>query len=115
MNVHSIFQIVLTRKFNVKTNTMSLIDANGHETEFLLRQNGDVLNTTDPGGFVYQNIYDNKDKLIKFIYPDGKTELTDFDGSGRLVKFTGRAAKEVKFGYDDNDQLVSLGLFVRQW
>ena len=87
---------------------MSVIDANGHETEFLLRQNGDVLNTTDPGAFVYQNSYDKNDKLIKFIYPDGKTELTDCDGSGRLVKFTGRAGKEVKFGYDESDQLVSL-------
>ena len=87
---------------------MVVIDANDHETEFLLRQNGDVLNITDPGSFVYQNIYDKNDKLIKFIYPDGKTELTDYDGPGRLVKFTGRAGKEVKFGYDDNDQLVSL-------
>ena len=86
---------------------MSVVDANGHETKFLLRKNGDVLNTTDPDSFVYQNIYDNRDKLIKMIYPDGKTELTDYDGSGRLVKFTGRNGREVNFEYDENTKLVS--------
>ncbi|XP_022790519.1 uncharacterized protein LOC111330000 [Stylophora pistillata] len=99
-------QIVLTRKYNVKTHIMTVIDANGHDTEFLLQKNGEVLNTTDPGGFVYQNIYDGKAQMIKFIYPDGRNELTDYDDKGRLVKFTGRAGKEVKFGYDENNRLV---------
>ncbi len=98
----------MNRTFNEKTNIMSVVDANDHETEFLLRKDGEVLNTTDPDGYVYQNIYDDKDKLIKFKYPDGKTELTDYDSFGRLVKFTGRSGKEVKFEYDENDRIVSL-------
>ena len=94
--------------FNEKTNTMSVVDANDHKTDFLLRGNRDVLNTTDPDGFVYQNIYDDNDRLIKFIYPDGETELSDYDDLGRLVKFTGRVGKEVKFEYDEKDRIVSL-------
>ena len=100
----------MKRVFNVKTNTMSVVDANDHETEFLLRKNV-ILNTTDSDGFVYQNIYDDNDKLIKFKYPDGRTELTDYDNSGRLVKFTGRAGKEIKFEYDEHDRIVSLRKF----
>ncbi|XP_068683141.1 uncharacterized protein [Montipora foliosa] len=99
-------QVVMKRMFNKKTNTMSVVDANDHKTDFLLRENWDVLNTTDPEGFVYQNIYDNKGKMIKFKYPDGESELTDYDGFGRLVKFTGRAGKEVKFEYDEKDRIV---------
>ncbi|KAL9963573.1 hypothetical protein ACROYT_G027096 [Oculina patagonica] len=99
-------QVVMKRTFNEKTNIMSVVDANDHETEFLLRKNGGVLNMTDPDGYVYQNIYDDKGKLIEFKYPDGKTELTDYDSSGRLVKFTGRAKKEVKFEYNENDRIV---------
>lgn len=57
----------------------------------------------DLGGFVYQNIYDKKDNLIKFIYLDGKIELLDYDDRGRLVKFIGRVGKEVKFEYDENN------------
>jgi len=98
----------MKRVFNEKTNTMSVVDANDHKTDFLLRENWDVLNITDPEGFVYQNIYDNNDKLIKFKYPDGESELTDYDDFGRLVKFTGRAGKEVKFEYDEKDRIVSL-------
>ena len=97
----------MKRMFNKKTNTMSVVDANDHKTDFLLRENWDVLNTTDPEGFVYQNIYDNKGKMIKFKYPDGESELTDYDGFGRLVKFAGRAGKEVKFEYDEKDRIVS--------
>ena len=106
----------MKRLFNEKTNTMSVVDANDHKTDFLLRGNWDVLNTTDPDGFVYQNIYDDKDQMIEFKYPDGETELTDYDGLGRLVKFTGRAGKEVKFEYDEKDRIVSLrlGSLVRQ-
>ena len=98
----------MKRTFNEKTNTMSVADANNHETEFLLRKNWDVINTTDPDGFVYEYKYDDKNKLIKFKYPDGKVELTDYDSAGRLVKFTCRAGKEVKFEYDENDRIVSL-------
>ncbi|KAL9963565.1 hypothetical protein ACROYT_G027086 [Oculina patagonica] len=99
-------QVVMKRTFNEKTNIMSVVDANDHETEFLLRKNVGILNLTDPDGFVYQNIYDDKGNLVEFKYPDGKTELTDYDSSGRLVKFTGRAGKEVKFEYDENDRIV---------
>lgn len=98
----------MKRLFSEKTNTMSVVDANNHKTDFLLRENWDVLNITDPEGFVYQNIYDSKDKMIKFKYPDGESELTDYDDSGRLVKFTGRAGTEVKFEYDEKDRIVSL-------
>ena len=98
----------MKRIFNEKTNTMSVVDANDHKTDFLLRGNWDVLNTTDPDGFVYQNIYDDKDQMIEFKYPDGETELSDYDDLGRLVKFTGRAGKEVKFEYDEKDRIVSL-------
>jgi len=98
----------MKRLFNEKTNTMSVVDANDHKTDFLLRENFDILNTTDPDGLVYQNIYDDKDKMVKFKYPDGEAELTDYDGFGRLVKFTGRAGKEVKFEYDEKDRIVSL-------
>ena len=98
----------MKRMFNEKTNTMSVVDANDHKTDFLLRGNWDVLNTTDPDGFVYQNIYDDKGQMIEFKYPDGETELSDYDDLGRLVKFTGRAGKEVKFEYDEKDRIVSL-------
>ena len=100
----------MNRTFNEKTNTMSVVDANDHETEFLLRKNGQVLNTTDPDGYVYQNSYDDKDRLINFKYPDGKTKVNDYDGSGRLIKITGRAGKEVKFDYDDNGRIVSFAI-----
>ena len=105
---YSTFQVVMKKMFNEKTNTMSVVDANDHKTDFLLRGNRDVLNTTDPDGFVYQNIYDDNDRIIKFIYPDGESELSDYDDLGRLVKFTGRAGKEVKFEYDEKDRIVSL-------
>ena len=98
----------MKRLYNEKTNTMSVVDANGHKTDFLLRENWDVRNITDPEGFVYQNIYDDKDRMFKFKYPDGESELTNYDSLGRLVKFTGRAGKEVKFEYDEKDRIVSL-------
>ena len=104
----------MKKMFNEKTKTMSVMDANDHETEFLLGENWDVLNITDPGSFVYQNIYDDEGKLIKFKYPDGKIELIDYDSSGRLVKFTGRAGKKVNIEYDENDRIVSLRYFVSQ-
>ena len=105
----SMFQIVMKRKFNEKTNTMTVVDANDHETQFLFRKNGaDVLNTTDPDGFVYENVYSNESKLIKFKYPDGMTELYDHDSSGRLIKFTDRSGKEVSFEYDEKGKIVSM-------
>ena len=32
-----------------------------------------------------------------FKYPDGKTEVSDYDRSKRLVKFTTRSGKTIKF------------------
>ena len=98
----------MKRQFDKKTNTMTVVDANEHETQFLLsKKEAKVLNTTDPDGFVYENVYSNESKLIKFKYPDGKTELYDYDSSGVLVKFTDRSSKEVRFQYDEKGRMVS--------
>lgn len=100
----------MKRQFDKKTNTMTVVDANEHETQFLLSIEFNsivVLNTTDPDGFVYENVYSNESKLIKFKYPDGKTELYDYDSSGILVKFTDRSSKELRFQYDEKGRMVS--------
>ena len=98
----------MKRQFDKKTNTMTVVDANEHETQFLLlKKEAKVLNTTDPDGFVYENVYSNESKLLKFKYPDGKTELYDYDTSGRLVKFTDRSSKELRFQYDEKGRIVS--------
>ena len=98
----------MKRQFDKKTNTITVVDANEHETQFLLsKKEAKVLNTTDPDGFVYENVYSNESKLIKFKYPDGKTEIYDYDRFGRLVKFTDRSSKELRFQYDEKGRMVS--------
>lgn len=86
---------------------MFVVDVNDYKIDFLLWENWDVLNIMDFEGFVYQNIYDNKGKMIKFKYFDGESEFIDYDGFGWLVKFVGRVGKEVKFEYDEKDRIVS--------
>ena len=94
---------------------MTVVDANEHETQFLLsKKEAKVLNTTDPDGFVYENVYSNESKLLKFKYPDGKTELYDYDSSGRLVKFTDRSSKELRFQYDEKGRIVSYWVVMLQ-
>ena len=105
----------MKRQFNKKTNTMTVVDANEHETQFLLsKEEAKVLNTTDPDGFVYENVYSNESKLIQFKYPDGKTELYDYDRFGRLVKFTDRSSKELRFQYDEKGRIVSFCVVMLQ-
>ena len=106
----------MKRQFDKKTNTMTVVDANEHETQFLLsKKEAKVLNTTDPDGFVYENVYSNESKLIKFKYPGGKTELYDYDSSGILVKFTDRSSKELRFQYDEKGRMVSYCVVMLQW
>ena len=105
----------MKRQFDKKTNTMTVVDANEHETQFLLsKKEAKVLNTTDPDGFVYENVYSNESKLIKFKYPDGKTELYDYDSSGRLVKFTDRSSRDLRFQYDEKGRIVSYCVLILQ-
>ena len=98
----------MKRKFNDKTKTLTVADANEHETKFLLRKNGEVINTTDPDGFVYENVYNNISQMIKFKYPDGLFELSDYDSFGRLVIITCRSGKKIKFEYNEKGKIVSL-------
>ena len=102
----------MKRTFNEKTNIVTVMDANKHETEFLLGKYGQVLNMTDPDGFVYENVYNNNSKLTTFKYPDGINENSDYDSSGRLDKFTSRSDKTIKFEYNKNGEIVSLWLLV---
>ena len=101
-------QVALDSTYDLQSNTVFKVDANGGMTAMKFGPNGEVIKFTDAGGFVYQSTFDSLGRRNQTVYPDGSTEIYSYDSLGNVNSVTRQDGRRIIFSYDDANNLVRL-------
>ncbi|XP_072028717.1 uncharacterized protein [Amphiura filiformis] len=98
-------QLLSEEKYDVTTDTLMVLDANGATNALGLQPNGDVNYIKDGEGNVRTAAYQN-DLLINVTFPDGSKEEYFYDDNGSLTGFKTRNGDTLSYESDENGNIV---------
>jgi len=95
--------IKLRERYDRRTNTISVADANGDGTLLNFGRNGEIRSIGSTGKTPYYRIDYNADgTLLSLTYRDGTVDVLHYDASGNLLKFTAQDGSVTAYEYDGN-------------
>ncbi len=100
-------QLLTDERYDVTTDTLMVIDANGATNSLGLRPNGDVNFIEDGEGNVRIASY-QQDLLVNVTFPDGSKEEYFYDERGTLSSFTTRKGDSISYESDENGNVVKI-------
>jgi len=90
------------QRYDDRTNTLSVVDANGDGTSLVLGKNGEIRNIGLTGKIPYYRIsYDANGKPLNLTYPDSSANILQYDAVGNLLQFTAQDGSVTTYEYDD--------------
>ena len=90
------------QQYDNRTNTLSVVNANGDGTSLVLGKNGEIRNIGLTGKTPYYRInYDANGTPLNLTYPDGSANILQYDAVGNLLQFTAQDGSVTTYEYDD--------------
>jgi len=95
--------VKLRQRFDNRTNAISIIDANGDGTSLNLGKNGEIRSIGSTGKTPYYRASYNANGIpVNLTYPDGSSDIMQYNTFGNLLKFTAQDGSVTTYAYDNN-------------
>lgn len=98
---------VIEYKYDKLNRLSNIYYPDGKETSYEYDANGNLIKMTDWQGTTYY-AYDELNRFRGVQFPDIKPVYYDYDKAGKLTKITYPTDEEVSYGYNDDNQLISV-------
>ena len=95
--------VKLRQRYDDRTNTLSIVDANGDSTSVKFEKNGEIrsIGSTDKTPY-YRIGYDANGMPLSLTYRDGTADIMQRDALGNLLKITARDGSVTTYSYDEH-------------
>ncbi|WP_198402813.1 right-handed parallel beta-helix repeat-containing protein [Methylomonas koyamae] len=97
----------LNFSYDARGNIVSVIDAEGHKTQFLSYDvTGQPVKVKDPEGKVWIFAYDANGRLTSSTDPEGNVSKVEYDAAGNRIAVVDAENNRYQFTYNQRHQLV---------
>ena len=95
--------VKLRQRYDNRTNTVGIVDANGDSTSLTFGKNGEIGSIGSTGKAAYYRVsYDADGTPLNLTYRDDTTDIMQYDAVGNLLKFTAQDGSVTTYEYDVN-------------